>query len=629
MLPAVSRRFRTSGGNPNFAETAFTTTSGGVTTTNYNYSPPTVPEAGLGYNSYADTIVDREFVNARGDQFTGNAASNGYGSGTVFFPRSQAYSLWRILSRGPVPQTLLTTPAPNGYGASAPVTQPAVNDPGDVGNPSTAYTAPAADGTASPKIPVATRCVIWVSPFTGDQPLNVPGSLDDVATQTTLQAFVSNGGRLLITGQEVATALTNEGSTSFLNNVLNATYLSNGNGQNNQILAGQTGAGNLLSFDSLFDFQGPSTIDDVYSEFFQDTGNGAFYSAPSQNPLILGNDLARYTDPATYDNWRTDPALTQLGPITTPFGNATVQSRINQIAAANGAVADFSINASAAMIRKIDTTDAIGSGFGSRVIFASFGLEGLSQDVYHFADNGVDFFFPRNQRTNVLHNTVSFLRTGTFTGQVLQGTGTSNGVAGATVYLIPYPNASADHTIPGQPANRQTYSALTADGLGDDGYPAGTLPGTYTIQGVSAGAYRVIAYKNGYTRDESPIINPHRHWQQLRRGWRHDGHCQPQHHADAACRGHRHGDVRRWHTGHLCRKWGDSELPWHRTDPGRRERPVHGQCLAGYLFRRHCHQHEPGRRVGLADRHRWREWGIRCQLHDHPQSGVYLRHGDV
>ena len=106
--------------------------------------------------------------------------------------------------------------------------QPAFKDP------TTNFTVPAADGTASPLVPNAPRCILWVAPFAGDQPLNAAGSIVDNTVQVDLRAFVAAGGRLCVTGQEVASALTfngqaNNAAGSFVFDVLNATLASTGN----------------------------------------------------------------------------------------------------------------------------------------------------------------------------------------------------------------------------------------------------------------------------------------------------------------------------------------------------------------------------------------------------------------
>jgi Tol biopolymer transport system component len=112
------------------------------------------------------------------------------------------YDIWRVLARGPIdPGTLAS------YG---PVTdrQPAPVQPG---NP-------------RPRV-VAERAVLWAAPFAGNIWVG-RGSITDPQTQATLAQFVQRGGRLWVSGQDIAWALTAGGTTAnpFLTSVLRAQY---------------------------------------------------------------------------------------------------------------------------------------------------------------------------------------------------------------------------------------------------------------------------------------------------------------------------------------------------------------------------------------------------------------------
>ncbi|MBV9848835.1 MAG: carboxypeptidase regulatory-like domain-containing protein [Armatimonadetes bacterium] len=474
----------------------------------YNFGGYPFVYNALGYFSYDDYISDREFVPPVPN--INNPAVAATGSTTVTEPRSQAYSLWRILSRGRVPTSV--------YQAYEPqfLTQPAVNDP------LTGFKAPAADGTSAnaPMVVNATRCILWMSPFTGDQPLNVAGSLADSTVQSDLTAFVNAGGRLLVSGQEVASSLTFDGlvSNPFVANVLNATLKTTGseNTFTSQTLTGVSGLGHQLSFDSLINWQDPTLYDSPYSDFFEFTPIDRFtvtvpfaYKSPADtSPIYLGNNYAEVK--GSEPQWRTDAALTQLGPVTTIIGNnSTIQGRINSVNAINGATADFSNGEGSALIYKSNYASAVGSGFGSRVVYASFGLEGVGSQFYRKHAGNQDFFYPRNTRRDIMHNAVSYLRTGTFVGRVFQGSGSQVGVAGATVYLLPFRGVS-NNIVGGTvslPGGRQTYSATTSDGTVKD-VNGNTLPvGGYEINGVEPGMYQAFVYKTGFSHDQSPVKN--------------------------------------------------------------------------------------------------------------------------
>jgi hypothetical protein len=459
----------------------------------------------LGFGSYSDNVTDdtgigQYHLNQQSNQLpNGNTATDVPGTSFPFnVPQSQAYSIWRILSRGPLDPTLLTTlPTKNvntgklegGYLPTT-VSQPAVNDT------IRGFTSP-----ASTSVVVATRCVIWASPFTGDQPLNVTGSIDDPATQTLLRQYVASGGRLFMTGQEIATAITQGGQASngaggFVYDVLNGQYVSNGAGSDNQTLTGISGAGHPIAGDAYFNFAAPFFFDDRFSGYYVNnfTGNPVYTQPGTVSPLSLGSDYYASADSGTRDKWRTDNALTQLGPYVAQFLSSRVQGAISIVNPVNGAISDFTDGGGSGLIYKSNTT--AGTNYGSKVVYASFGLEGLSNEYYEQTVPGgsVREYFTHNDRPNVMHNIVNWLRTGAYQGRIFLGNSTQQGVAGATVYLVPFGGA----TIPGP---RQTYSATSSDGT--DGNPVGY----YHMDGVEPGTYQVVAYKSGYSEGISPTLN--------------------------------------------------------------------------------------------------------------------------
>jgi hypothetical protein len=411
---------------------------------------------GLGVGSYSDTSIA--------------AQSSTVGGFSV--PISQQYSLWRILARGPLdPQVL------NAYSATS-ESQPAVTDP------QTGFTAAAAT------VPVNHRCVIWASPYAGDLPLNTVGSIADGTVQTELRAFVQGGtyggvtfpggGRLMLSGQNIAATLAENGQDptlnsagSFIFDVLNASYVTNTGGSENL-----AGAGGRVSGDGFFNpgLQAQN-----------------FLAPPNDEPLILGNNYIESPDTTTDKLWRTDGSLDQIGPFPSEFstflGVNTIESQIDIIQAQNGATADISIAGPGDGL--VTSTTGTGTGLvysinqtnNSRVAFASFGLEGEGIEYILNAGN----YFAINQRPDVLHNTVCFLRSANVTATIkAKINGVLQPLGNATVYLIPDDGA----TIPGP---RQTFSGRT---LSD---------GTVSINGVEPGGYFAIAYKTGYTRAQTTL----------------------------------------------------------------------------------------------------------------------------
>ena len=436
---------------------------------------------GLGVGSYSD-------------RFT-SSYNQGSTVDGVSYDNSQKYSIWRILSRGPVPQQTLNSYLPTKQ------PEPAVVDL----QGATAY-----HNVKAATILDAHRCIIWVSPYTGDL-LTDPGSLDDPgsfnvpnqpdrqSTQTILRSFVQNGGRLFISGQDVGSGLTSgsAGSNSaggFLSDVLNAT-LASANGGTSTLTGGQNRITGDPGYDGLIRGYYPEIVG-TYPDplgFRSDyiAGIGPVY--PYQDNLVLGS------------SGQSDGSLDQrLTPLT--LGNqANLLGQIDSITPANGAtpVMTYGANGPVAMVIHDDpyglpkagaTPGALpNGGTGSRVVYGGFGLEAMSNDVY--APEGGDPAFPlsvapaapRNPRANILHNIVTYLRTGSISGLITQtagtGAGAGQGVPSATVYLVP---ASGN-----APPTRATFSATTD--------PAGL----FTIYGVEPGVYTLVAYKAGYSRAAS------------------------------------------------------------------------------------------------------------------------------
>ena len=427
---------------------------------------------GLGVGSYSDPIInDGGVVDGRP------------------FNNSQKYSIWRILSRGPVPQSVLNSYLPTKQ------PQPGVNDTQD---PTGKFKA-----IAPATVLDAHRCLIWVSPYTGDL-LTDPGSLDDPgsfnipnqpdrqSTQTILRNFVQNGGRLFLTGQDVASALTLGGTVGnakggFLSDVMNVTMATSGGGT-----TALAATDNRVTGDPLYDHTTGIT---GAASYFQVQGNyppATFFVAsnifPYQDHLELG-------DPTLSDG-----SLSQRPGLTLPSG-ANLLGQPDTLAPQNAATTAMTYaNGAPALVYHTDDPykpNADGSapalpngGTGSRTVFAGFGLEGLSADVSAPVGSSTSFpaiippASPTNPRPNILHNIVCFLRTGGVSGIITQtagtGQGAGQGVPGVTVYLVPATGVS--------PNTRATFSALTAS----DGH--------FSIVGVEPGTYTVAAYKPGFAR---------------------------------------------------------------------------------------------------------------------------------
>jgi Tol biopolymer transport system component len=125
------------------------------------------------------------------------------------------YNVWRIICRGPVPAQILRNYLP---------TVEYQLDPAEaLASPTTAK--------ATRSVQVAKRAVIWAAPKTGNLWV-ANGTIMDAATQSRLANYLDQGGRLFISGDDLAWALTMGGrsSNAFLSNYLRAQYQSDAAG---------------------------------------------------------------------------------------------------------------------------------------------------------------------------------------------------------------------------------------------------------------------------------------------------------------------------------------------------------------------------------------------------------------
>ena len=447
---------------------------------------------GLGVNSYYDRFIDD----------TGRLDG-------VPFLRSQRYSIWRTLARGPIPASVYTAYEPTFQ------SQPAVTDAGGA----------TAVSIAAGTVPVATKCILWISPFTGDV-LAGPGTLVDPNTQANLRSFVAAGGRLCVSGQDVGSALTqggtvNNGPGGFLSDVLGATLVTANQGTHLPLGGGDpvnNRISNIPSYDGV--------LQGIYEEF-NPAGFTRTTVSPSSRPIRISNNFGGNIFQSIYGplvptaaysgNWRTDGSLDQLGPYIQGFPersnntnsvvaqidtikpntdvnvhtDMTLQAFKNPIPPVdNGNDAAASAVGGIGLIYSENPTSVSG-GTGSKVVYATFGLEALSTEYYKqtntFKPNPVAYF-ARNQRQNILHNIVSYLRTGSIAGTIRATTGNNTvgaGIPNATVYV----QSAYGPLIPG----RGTFSATT------------DAAGNYTIAGLEPGNYTLVAYKTGYNRAVSNV----------------------------------------------------------------------------------------------------------------------------
>ena len=307
---------------------------------------------------------------------------------------------WRILSRGPVTREVLSLYSPQ----ITEQLQPGI-DPDNDGIPGPYVNA---DGTPiTRQAAVASSCVVWGAPYTGDV-FAAPGTLFDGATQRDLTAFLETGGRLFVTGQDIAFALSNNGTVTntFLTQELKSTYA---------------------------------------GENFGDTING------TNDPLIVNGNAVGEGGPDLPE----PPTVLNIpgGPPGASYGDAAFNQQgmdvLTPIGAGTGEVLTtlYTYNGGGVAAQRIEKTRA--SGLESRLVFFGFGYEAVHRRYRLLTPNLPNRCL--NYRAKIFYNmTRIYFYTGGISGRV---------ISAATNQ--PIPNFYIEVLVNGGPNGQQAYVAQT------------------------------------------------------------------------------------------------------------------------------------------------------------------------
>ncbi len=377
-------------------------------------------------------------------------------------PATQQYDLWRILCRGAVPDAVLAQYAPH-----------TEQQPPDSIN-----------GETAPRtVLVAPRCVIWHAPFTGDV-FTGPGSLTGLQTQLQLHNFLQAGGRLFVNGQDVAWALTLNGASanSFVNGDLQSMFLTDSEPNTSYRLSLGAPIGLFViyipSLSNAYQLSGKPAYDPISHDPWQLVGNltiaqdNHFYPGPPFPP----GDQDWIDRDSNYVSGGTVP-----GPTIRTYMSPDVAFP-DEVAPTGSAISDMTYaNGNTAVQRLRNTTN------NSRVVFAAMGLESLNTDSYSppGANNTIAL---KNRRTELMHNAVCWMRTGSIVGQVLD----TNGGA-------PLPNVLVrlDNVRDAKGNVIYAYTGLTRS------------DGTFSINGVEPATYNITAVKPGFTIQKATFVTTH------------------------------------------------------------------------------------------------------------------------
>ncbi len=352
-------------------------------------------------------------------------------------------AVWRILCRGPVDASTLNAFTP------LPLEQPA-------GTP-----IPAQD---------ADRMVLWVAPYLGDLFVQA-GTLLDADVQNALTSFVSAGGRLFVTGQDVAWALTKNGiqSNSFLASILRASFVSDAAADvqgatvqtavQRRIMnpsAPMTGVEQAL-FTGRPVSNNPITRD-LYVDFFYGWPRGEYHPADSADGLIrlLGGWYGDWAGDGCPNGWFID----DVNPI---------NGGLETLRYANGGAS--------AMVRYIDTST------GGRTVFCAYPFEATRNNFRYYPGYwpNQNWIVGHAVRTLLFSGVSDYIRTGGLLGKVVGPDG-STPMGGVRVVAKV-----------GPAANAQVMATTTS--LAD---------GTYLLRGMSTGNYAVYVVSDEYTADHRP-----------------------------------------------------------------------------------------------------------------------------
>ena len=430
----------------------------------FNPASPTTPpnpvthfETPLGANSYG---------NGGQDPLVGVGPNN--------VPVTGQYDIWRIQCRGPIPSAVL-----NLYGART------VQQPPDI----------LGGGTALRPVVVADRCVVWHSPYSGDLFVG-PGTILDANTQNQLTAFVNNGGRLFMTGQDIAFGLNLGGSgNAFLNNVLKVSYISDraiAGGEANGLItasgAPQSRGLRPIGWETWF----PPIVHPDFADPTIATDNPPL-SAP---PLYLGftalvNGIPNHDFGCPNQGYESSITVPEGFPnqvtSTIPVPNPPVAPVTATLYPGLHGIDATYPNPTATMDQT--AIQWYKNAQNGRVVFSPFGWESINSELFAIPMTTTTYFI-RNRRAELMHNVLDYLRTGRIVGtvRIRNSSGTVTGVAANTfVRAI----ATDPYTL-----NQVTYGTAYTDNSGQ-----------FRIEGLDAlGIYSLDASKPGFTTQHAQGI---------------------------------------------------------------------------------------------------------------------------
>jgi hypothetical protein len=376
----------------------------GVRRTNFSGTVlnPSYPST-LGVGSYADETLPHTVV---------GPLSNGE---SYALPDVGRYSIWRILSRGPVPQTLLDAYLPRRTVAPADVR---------------------AGETAPRNIRIWNRLLVWGAPFAGNLFVG-RGSITDLQTQDKLSKFVADGGRIFVSGTDIGFALAGNGqANNFFQNTLQASF--GRDGAPGSVTNAVTAQGGPFRFFTQDPYRDPAP-----QRAYGRTADGITwnYSPPTSDVQITARNAqgisnAYFGDGAGTANFDTAYTDTISARPTGALGTAAVFTGVEYLHSGGAGI----ISAHYASDATLPVTDptSIERKFlsGGSALYSSIGFESISQGWYVYTPSGATIQRLANlgRRAEIMANFTGAYRTGTIIGRVTDDNGSP--VAGALVRAV-------------------------------------------------------------------------------------------------------------------------------------------------------------------------------------------------
>lgn len=327
---------------------------------------------------------------------------------------------------------------------------------------------------------VADRAIIWAAPYIGNLTVG-PDTLFEPAVQQLLVDYLRQGGRLLLSGQDVAWALTQGGTKSnSLLNLMHVRYqddadldVTNDRPSNRHVLNGNTEGYNPISVDP-----------------YPSGQHWMWGSTPPDPPgtLYLPGPFGFVEPPHSFQDSKLDGAWNQLqidSVIPIPSGQLIPKQEYSY---AEITQTEGQEPGQAAIIFQDEGTKPF------RTVYFAFGLEGVHRGYTTKNVGGFEFVVCLNRPAQIVHNAICWLTTGAIAGRVFDSQ-LGRPIPGAVVRAV---SAGRQTDIYGRPVQGQVMGAAVTD-----------AEGRYIIQGLEPDSYQLFAAKPGFIFQHSTVVNVH------------------------------------------------------------------------------------------------------------------------